>query len=270
MIAIDRRWDVNGVPLDDPAGRWVVHGDVVLSVPAGRRRATSESAYRHGEQRASLNRSAVGHQAIKMIVTDLDEDGAEAGWLQLVRNRDHVNALLAPFRPMVLGLTPNATDSPQERRVANVEFRAAGEPETYGIGHEVLSFAFDIVDSFWRDAEPVVTTQAGSGVLRGGSAPITDAKFMVPGAGVGTRVRIRDQVTGAWVTYEGNVPVGQYVRIEPDLETAFVVANPHAWAGGAEHLAGVNVGPGGFELSPEIDWSSTVSDVRVRARRAYQ
>ena len=272
----DRRFDVDGVPLDHPHGAWSVMQDgTSVGAGAARRVQRQDSAFRHGARPSRDVRAGVGKETLAMIVRDVDpQTGISAGFGQMWRNLADLRALLAPWgrvEPRLLGLVPEAVREPELRYVTRIEVSSAGgQVNEISPKRWVVPFTLDVIDAFWRDAEPIVVTQASASALRGGSAPIVDPLFMVPGQGDAMRVRIRDHVSGQWIAYDGDVPTNQYVRIDPNSETAYVVANAHAWTGGSEHAAGVTTGPGGFELQPAVEFSSTVPGVRLRAAKAYE
>ncbi|GAB3304330.1 hypothetical protein EK0264_03770 [Epidermidibacterium keratini] len=274
-MSLDRRLAIDDVPLDHPCESrdgwkpYTVSLETAsqLSALPSARSVRFASRNRHGEFSTPGGKWGTAGAAIIMLVSDVSPvTGEHEGFGQTWANMAAVKALFGSRqKPVTLRMTP-AVDGPSFTTM--VECTGGGDEEVTPACWR-STFLLERLDPFWRDDLPIVVTEASVGALRGGSAPIADPQFMAPGQGVATRVRIRDQITGQWIRYEGDVPVGQYVRIEPADETAFIVANPHAWAGGVEDLAGVETGPGGFELQPAVDWTSTVEGVRLNARRAY-
>lgn len=132
--------------------------------------------------------------------------------------------------------------------------------------------------AFWRDATDTtvdLSTTAGTKTptaLQGGSAPILDPVFVAEGNGASTDFKVTDTATLTYLRFVGTVPSGQSVRIEPDTASAWLVSTGAPWNGGTDTSGLLTMGPGQFVLSPGMSFTITktgATGTQVRARRAY-
>lgn len=264
---------LDGEPLDHPtyAGGWRPYFVENVTAPtlgnmAAVRAVRQSPPNRDGVISVPNRRYGAGSVVITMIITDVrPEDGTRGGWAQTWANLNTVKGMFGVrYRASTLKLQP-APGAPSF--VTRVECTASVSPEEITPQFWRAAFSLETIDAFWRDEAAQTVHYGTASCLRGGTAQIGDALILSPGQGNDTRVRVRDVPSGRWVQFRGDVPEGWWVRIEPERETAFITQHG-LWAAGTEYARGVTVGPGGFSLSPEVEFSAPPNTL-IKARRAY-
>jgi hypothetical protein len=237
---------LDGVQLNDPAGRWQLNADTRLRVPApavindvsipgmhGVLPALT-STYSPGSAALSFDLEAPDYQTLLDYLAAL---GAACGSLRRLR-------VLADgdYR-------------------ASVQFISSTELEVTADTFARITFTYSIPTGFWQDAGSVDVALSGGSqnptALRGGSAPIVDALWLVSS---GTTVT--DDISDTWFRWGGSGTA----RINTYRQTAF---DGGGWSGGSNVSGGLVLGPGQFQLSPGGSFTVSGGDGTVRARRAY-
>jgi hypothetical protein len=143
---------------------------------------------------------------------------------------------------------------------ASVQFISSTELEVITDKFGRAQFSYSLPTGFWQDAASVdVALSSGTNnptALRGGSAPIVDALWLVSS---GTTVT--DDVSDTWFRWSGSGTA----RINTYRQTAY---DGGGWSGGSNVSGGLVLGPGQFQLSPGGTFTVSGSGT-VRARRAY-
>ncbi|MCY4726693.1 hypothetical protein NYO98_10425 [Nocardioides sp. STR2] len=265
---------LDGVALDDPAGRWAVSDKTLLGpLPAPALSAVTIPGV-HGSAPVPPTVRGPGSHTVGLIVTDNDAAGKPGGHQQMRANVAALWAIAAP-----LGRLPDlryyaAPDAPTWRAAA-VRLLAAVEPEMHDPYTAEVVLPFDLPGVFWRESNEQTIAVGQGGIvaeLDGTTGSITDPVLRFPGPV--TDVRATDTATGKTLRWSGNVPAGSFLRIEPATYTARVTTTS-AWTGGADVSGGLSVGPGGFDLNPNAQQrvALTITGApganQIRARRAF-
>jgi hypothetical protein len=241
---------VDGVPLDDPAGRWMVSDETRLSGLAAPRLSDVRVPGRHGSLATAAATYASGSQVIGVIVTDADADGVPRGHQQLLANKGALFALCAPT-----GRLPTLRYIGDGVRVAAARLAASVDPELADYTTVKLVFPFDLPGVFWRDEEAatlvseLVTVWVAEPLeLDGSTGPIVDPVFICEGPL--TKVVVADKVTGRTLKWEGALAAGQSVRLDAAEMTAHRLAAPSFDGPGVDVSGGLTEGADPFELTP--------------------
>ncbi|MFT4288178.1 hypothetical protein [Nocardioides sp.] len=272
-------YTLDGVPLDDPAGRWMLSDSTLL----GPLPAPSLSAVKipgiHGTVPTPPTTRDAGSHTVGLIVTDNNEAGAATGDHQQMRkNLSALYALATPVgRLPVLRYIPHLAVTPRDARV---RLLAAIEPEMADPYTARITLPFDLPEVFWRESvehtfasEAVAAWEASPDELNGSTGTIADPVFLCTGPM--TSCVITDFATGKVLTWNGNVAAGQRLRLEPASMKAYRTVGEQ-WTGGTDVSGGLSTGPGGFDLNPnaagEIGWTLARTGAGVtqaRVRRAF-
>lgn len=257
---------LGGVALDDPAGRWTLNSDSRVRMPPPVVVNDVALPGRHGV----LPGLPVAGPGGSVLAFDL----VASGYDQLLANHHALLAFCGP-RPGLRTLVDG------DYR-ALVQYVSATELEVVaGDTNARVAVTFSIPSGFWQDAATTTVDLGGTdgtktpAALQGGTAPIVDPVFVVEGGGAGTDITITDTLTGTWVRWNGDAPDGQSVRFNPHTATAKLASNSDPWSGDSDtaNVQGyLTIGPGQFQLSPDVSFTVTHAGsrpVQVRARRAY-
>lgn len=280
-------YSIDGVPLDDPAGRWVLSQETRLPpIPAPVLTAVAIPGV-HGSAPIPPSVRGPGSHTVALIVTDNGPDGRPTGDHQQLRaNLATLAALVAPLgRLPVLRYEP--TTDPATHREARVRLLAQVDAEMPDPYTATVVYPFDIPETFWRDVEPLTFAAVGSEweaspwETVGNTGSVTDPIFVIEGD-LGGGVRITDIPTGRWVEWAGTIGRNDgSLRLDPANLAAYETVYPNSWTvrpGDVNVSSGLTFGPGGFDLTPTADnhlawqvvrFGSDPGNNRVRLRRAY-
>jgi hypothetical protein len=274
-------YSLDGVALDDPAGRWMLSSDTKLSgLPAPGLSAVKIPGV-HGTVPIPPSVRDAGGRTIGLLVTDNNAAGQPTGdHQQLDANKARLLAMASPIgRLPVLRHYPVA-GGPVYRE-APVRLLASVDPDMADPYTATLVLPFEIPGVYLRES---VEIEAASGsvaawtvtpaALAGTTGTITNPVFLC--AGALTAVTIADAETGRSITWTGNQTAGQWLRIDPAAMAAYRTT-AEVWAGGTDVSGGLSTGPGGFDLNPDADlnigWTLTRTGGsgvnKARARRAF-
>lgn len=237
-----------GVSLDDAAGRWRLNDDTRLRQPPATIINDVIIPGRHGALRADYFTFGPGRALVALDLYGADYNALRA-------NFHAVSALAGSGRNDLRWLV----DPPYQ---ALVQYTSTSEL-VVGPGGVTgsVQFTFSIPSGFWQDvASQDVALASGTSsptALRGGSAPITDALFLVESG-----VRVTDADTGAYFQWNG----GGSARIDPLRQTAY---SGWSWTGGANVSGDLVMGPDNFQLSATMSVTVSGGNATVRARRGY-
>jgi hypothetical protein len=278
---------VDGVALDDPAGRWLLTSETRLRPVPAAQAVTVQIPGRHGALPIPSPTWDVGGITLGLLVTDRRPDGSEPAApqdraAQTQGNLDMLRALLG-VRYRLLELSWTHPDGTVLIAPGRVLTSIPTDLET--LTALTLTVGVEIPGVVWQDVDAVTQASAVAGAsaitqawtaLAGGTAPIEDAVLLA--AGPMSRLVVTDVESGSWVRWDGALTDQQAVRIDAGAMTATRVA-PGDWDGaGTDVSGGLTVGPGGFQLVPgsvtrEVATTLTRlggdGAVSIRARRSW-
>lgn len=203
-------WLVDGVPLDDPDGRWLLEAATSVPAPASRTVASTSLPSRDGVLSVRQG-MGTGTVALSVAVVgtgrggDLADVDATASWLA---------ALLSEARTV--------TWQPGEGRSRSVDVveTVVAEPEIRGRRHVVISAALT-VHPWWVEDTAAVTSPAATvttagvrlnaALWAGVSGRQQDAIVRVSGRVVNPLVV--DVASGTSASYTGTIPTGTHLYI---------------------------------------------------------
>lgn len=239
---------LDGVPLNDSAGRWQLNDDTRLRQPPPATIADVSIPGMHGVLPALTSTYGPGSALLSF-----DVQGRT--YAQLLDNLAALSVAVGSLRRLRVLADGDYRASVQYVTATEFEVLAGGS-----LGR--ISFTYSIPTGFWQDADYVTINLNANdpnapAALRGGSAPIVDALWLVSD---GTTVT--DDTSETWFRWNGP-GVG---RINTLRQTAYSGGD---WSGGSNISGGLVLGPGQFQLSPDIHFTVSGGDGQLRARRAY-
>lgn len=284
-------YSIDGVPLNDPAGRWFLEAETTRRALPAVRSTSVVTPRRHGEAFVGGDTFEPSRVGLSIIVTDKDAAGVDRGIIQTEENLEYLTAVL--LRTDRLFRIEQHT-RPGVSRVAYGRVVAGADPVTRDpmLLRRLLQLVVKIPAVFWSDpAGPVVAQGPASpavGVLplpalAGGSAPITDAiiRFKGPFNGV---VAASDPASGAGLSWSGTLTATQYVFLNADTLKAHISTSATSWNTGTDATSGLDYPPPGpLVLTPSalaggvsysLNYSrptalTSVDAVGVRAERRF-
>lgn len=286
-------YSVDGVPLNDPAGRWFVDGgSMELPELAGARAVSVAVPGRHGTIPVAPLELEPTTLGCSLVVTDRTPGGDPGGSRQLQTNYETVKSLVGQRRRLaVLGyhLDPGTT------RTAEAIVISASTAELLSTTTLRLAVLWQIPGVFWRD-QHLTTWETGLplidstpvATLDGSTAPITDALIRITGPA--DRPWVLDWATGGELSFDGLVDSGEWLLLDCgrmratltamdtwDLDAGTDVTGMVATRGPGSgtrwlHLTPVMVGGDPDTRRVEVTAGATSQSgavLEIRARRAY-
>lgn len=286
MSIIMGTFTLDGIALDDPAGRWALSSatKLRLSVPAPVLSSVKIPGV-HGVVPAPPQIRDAGSQTIGLVVTDNASNGTATGNHQQVRI--NVARLLASAAPLgrlpILRYFPDGNTASPTWQEAPVRLLAAVDPDDADPFTVNLVLPFDVPGVFWNEnVEHELVSASTSNWAVGSPAQLlgTTGTIVAPSficAGPLTNVVVTDNVLGKKLTWAGALTAGQFLRLDP----ATYKATRHTavdWTGaGTDVSGGLSTGPNGFDLASNATHNVGWGLVRTggaginyaRARRAF-
>ena len=269
-------YEIDGVKLDDPAGRWVLESGTQLPSWGEPRLTNVDLPHRYGVLPIPATVAGVGSVVLRFRVFSWSDGGISRCKGTLADLDANVRALMGMLfvvgRLPVLGFTPAGGSA----RVAEVRLRGAVEPEfDPGSMTAALTVTFEVPGGVWRDPQPVTLPLANLGQLAGGGAPIQDAVLLLAPSGV--EMVVRDVVSGSSLTWRGAGALASDERVLVDVERYSAVRQKSTgWVvleGAVDVSAQISMSAGGFRLTPDtggvVSLQVSGGSGYVRARRAY-
>ena len=267
-----RQLYVNGTAMEHSMGSWyATNVETFLRGAAARRSIEISYPQRHGSTILPLGYESGGGR-IRIACTDRDQlTGESGGFPKLVENEDAVKALMLGKLLTIRDVPDTSTDVGR----TNAGYVLANPDHTeYNEWFSEQTFIVQFTSPFWRDeTESTVslTTAASNAALeplRGASAPIPDARFIAQGVAGTLTFLVTDTVTGKWVKWTGTTTTANWIRLDPLAMTAAKLSSEDWTSAGTDVSAGLAVGPGGFDISPEVLITSNITS-KIRARRSW-
>lgn len=210
MSNFDVTFTVDGVPLDDPAGRWALSArSRRRSLPAVRATRVSTPG-RSGSFFTPNDTFEDSQFGLVLKVTDRDAQGVRGGAVQAEKNVELLTGLLTGTGRL---MRVEHRIGPNDVRVAMCRVAAGSEPEPLDplLETYLLRFVVEVPGVFWSDgrgaqlvegAAPTASGTLALPVLEGGSAPVTDAMVRFAGPFNG-KVSVSDVGGGAAYRWTG-------------------------------------------------------------------
>lgn len=256
----DSWYSVNGVSLEDPLGRWFTldkteddTGPSPVDVAPDRVNQHGVSFVRGGLYRGSKF-------TLEVMVTDATDRGVPGGRGQLQSNVAFVKGLFADrSKPVRLEREFYGVKTFRDVRHVGAMNDVEVDPVT-----RIVRFVLEPTQPFHRSTETVEQPLGSLGgaspvltCLAGGNAPVLDGVFEF--AGALSKVTIEDHGSGKSIVVSGvNASAGSVLTVD--------VGSWRAALSGVDVSGLVDVGPGGFELSPYVNTTSGVARVLYGVR----
>lgn len=257
---------VNDRRLDDAQGRWLVMEGTKVPPTGSMRLVSTQIPGRMGVVPQPIMSAEPFQVAINMMVTDAPRAGS---WAQLQANWDALMAIVRPFSKLCsLQYKPDGGGI----RWAPARLLGGVVPEfDRGAMAYDATLVFEIPGGVWKDPNEVVMPVNDLSRIRGGSAPIQDAKFLVanpPGL-----ISVRDYTSGTQMSWTGSAPPGKSLLLEPGEYKASYV-NPGTWEhSGNDASYGMDISAFGFSMYPDHEgvylMQATGGTWQVKAARSY-
>lgn len=274
---------IDGVQLDDAAGRWVVSEETQLGGLPGSGLTSASVPGRHGVLPLPARVRGPGSRTVGVLVTDNDAAGVPTGdHQQLNANLAALFALAAPLgRLPVLEYFPEGYSSAGLMRSAPVRLLAEVEPVLHDYLTAEVVLPFDLPGTFWRettehtfDSGAVSSWTVVPPGLDGCTGAIVDPLILVQGPL--TSVQVTDAASGKSLSWSGVVTAGQWLRLDPENFVAWRTTT-ETWTGGVAVSGGLSTGAHGFDLNPdkdlEVGWTLTRSGGagvnKLKCRRSF-
>lgn len=257
---------LDGVPLDDPAGRWFVTSETTLPTLGAPRNVSTAVPWRSGVlPQAPLTVDPL-QVTVKVVVQDSGRgrEGLDTNYWALMRLVRRVGSLITmQHRP------PGGTAKQTLVRLSN-----SVEPVFYYAENMIeVTLVFEGVEGVWWDERETTVGLNNLSTLMGSAMPITRCLIDVEtptGA-----VVIRDVPSGGVLSWSGTVPKDVYHMVI-DVYAYRVVLTDDWWKmTGTDASGGLSQPPGGWALTPDaqgrfsVTTSGAPRNVRFRCRRAY-
>lgn len=260
-------YKLDGIDLDDPAGRWVVTEDTLLPQVASARNVSVTVPRRTGV----IPLPTLSWDPFQVTVVVLVHGDSLAA-LDV-----NYQALMARVRRT--GTMPVMSYQPPggDERVTPVRLLGGFTPDLYYLSRSLqVQLVFEAPTGVWRDPtvrEADVTSGQPITVLDGGAMPVRDALLRLTSITTGY-VRVADRASGTTLSWTGQVPAGGAVLIDTAEWTAHVTTTP-GWdtPTSNDQSAALTMSPGGLALTPDGDGRTTLTltgcAATLRARRAW-
>lgn len=262
-MILDRSYRLDGVSLDDAAGRWFLEKATSLPGAAARRTQTLEVARRNGVTVARQG-WGTGSVSVSVAVTDKDVSGVRRGAAQLDQNVRVVQALLARAE-QITHVSLAAVE-----RTTDVVSVSVSEPSM--LGREVQKIEATLtVQPFWQEGdvriqEVVLTNGALKfSVWDGCTAPVQDGLIRITGPFTTCTLSGRGSVVLSTA-----LAAAKFLYIDPAAFTAFTSSSA-AWpSSGAAYALDFGARPleldcaGGLQLTAAGTGFTSASKIAVR------
>lgn len=255
-------YSLDGLPLDDVAGRWFLEKGTGVRVVPARAASGAQLPGRDGSLPSLGSMFEPGKVSLSLYVGGADHSEMMLAW--------EVLAGVISQRHRLLPLVHDYGGGVQ--RVAMVEVLASSEPSLITGKDALVKVVCSVPGVFWRgpaSADSSVPVAAGQVThvlpgLAGSNAPISDALLRVKGSLAGAV--LTDPVSGDRLTITAALAAGEYLVIDCAAWTARKVTSD-TWTGGTDLLGSVSsnrgVGPM-FTLNP--DFTTGVGRVRLSVK----
>lgn len=254
-------YSLDGLALDDPAGRWRLERSTGIRIIPGRVNAEAELPGRDGVVPVFGSGYEAGAVGLSLVITGADH-GAMMGVFEFLAG---VLAQRSRLLPLVHDYGNGQT------RTAMVQVVGSSAPELVAHRDALLEVVFSVPGVFWRDAATVdssVSLPASSGTsvltgLAGSTGPVSDALVQV--AGGFSSATLTGPVTGDKIVINRAVAAGQYVVIDcANWRARLHSSNSWSTTGGTDILSDVTSSRGmGPMLSLAPDFTTGAGRVRL-------
>ena len=255
---------LNGVPLDDPAGRWFVTSETLLPSVSAPRNVSVTVPLRSGVLPVPAYAVDPFQVTVKMVVQDNGQGRARLDY-------NFMN-LMRTVRPIGDFLMMQWRVPGMPGRQARVRLSASVEPTFYYLENMIeVALVFEGIDGMWRDEREQTMVSSNLSLLSGSTLPITDA--VIDLVGYGRTVEIVDVPSGLTMRWDRQNPNTEHLII--DCATYEVHGSDVEFeASGPDLGAALTVPPRGFQLTPDATGAfsmrvTNTGTAKVRARRAY-
>jgi hypothetical protein len=270
---VDTTYSIDGISLDDAAGRWwLERDDPFQSRPAVRSAAISVPG-RDGFVPLFNETYEVNTIALKLIVTGRSPDGGSGEtYAQLVHNVENLMAVVSE-RHRLMTLTRTMGGAIRETGV-----RVVTSTDPVQLDHRTVRVVvvFEMTEPFWREVSPVTlaTPTLSSGelwsnsnlTLGSGNAPIRDA--LIVASGTLSQLYAEDEASGTWIRLQATSSSGQGLHIDCGARRAWRTgSDPFDLSGATEVSGSLDTGPGGFTFTPRPFAGASTTRVSLRLRR---
>lgn len=225
---------VDGVALDDPAGRWALEASTRVPAPAPRRTEVLDLPLVDG---AVAVPQGVGTGSVALTVAVWDPDGSHGGDLAVVDTRV---SSLAALLSGASALTWVAGDG--RRRATTVVEAAVSEPELRGTRAVSLTASLTTQPGWWSGTHlvsehPLAGGRIALDALAGCTARLYDAVVRL--GGPVTTASLTSPVDGTGVVLDRPLVAGEWVFVDTSPSSglrAWSASSPTAWDGGTPRV----------------------------------
>lgn len=223
---------VDGVALDDVAGRWRLENASKLPAAANRRVASLDLPYRDGvvAVRQGMGTGVVG---VSVVVMGAEASGGDLGVLE--QRRSVVARLLGEARSV--RWAPGVGVA----RTVDVVESAVSEPDLRGMSAAVVSAALT-VQPFWHEDAVIVTNNVALAAgtvefpqLAGCTGRLNDAVVRV--LGPFSTLTVTSPVDGSGAVFSAPLAASTYLYLDTVTFRAWTSSSATAWSGGTARLA---------------------------------
>ena len=238
---------LNGAPLDDPEGRWLVMDGTLLPSIASPVNISVTIPRRDGILPMPTTSYGPATVTIAFMVQDTVNGrlgggrGALDANFNLLLSRLRFRDALAP-----LGYYPAGGES----RSAMVRLQSISSPVYYHPEKIIeITAVFEIPSGAFRSDHVYTMPDNDLSQLDGGAMPILDPLFkLVP---TKTSVVIEDAHSRSKITWNGPLKAGKHLVIDPD--SYWAEWTDGAWEGGEDASSGLSITSRGFRLTPDLN-----------------
>lgn len=247
-------YKINGIPLDDPDGRWYLENATTRRALPAPRSTAGTTPGRDGETYTPGDRLAAPTLGLTLIVTDRDFNGAPSGPAQTERNLEMITGIIYT-REIVVEHFIGAQERSARARISSGTTPVALDNR---LTRYRLAIALTIPDVFWAERTaglteaplPNVSSTVAIPHLTGANAPISDAIIRIRGPFNGN-VRIWNSIgADTGIFWTGEVITNAYLFINAATLRAWQSGVPNSWLSTGQP-DGVDYPPRGpLELTP--------------------
>lgn len=262
-------WWVNSRRLDDERGRWLVMEGTEVPAAGGMRLVSTQVPGRMGVLPQPVVSAEPFQVVISMMVTDNRSLTERGGWAQLQANWDAFMALVRQFQQLsVIQYKPDGAGI----RQAQCRLLGGVQPKfDRGAMSYDCSVIFEVPGGVWKDPNEVIMPISDLSRIKGGSAPIQDAKFLV--ANPPQLLSVRDYTSETQMSWTGTAPSGKSLLLEPGEYKASYV-DPGTWEHSSDDASfGMDISAFGFSLYPDSEGTylaqATGGTWQIKAARSY-